>query len=554
MSSRSTGFDPNQKRASDGTWEKQRGTRPPRGTLPPPPAGTGADAWPDDAWPDDDSAQVLSPASTATPRSCLLCDNIVTDGNACPSCQETLEQLHAKYPPEDELAALQAAHDREKLQSAEDSSRSFDEEYLRAEREHAEFFEQQSECALCDQPHHAKGLCRTHYDEKRYGRTGVREGSRTPWGPAQSAEEIAPGISSVTCAGHGGYKLSPERNKMIPPSLRSSSGWYEEDTEWAKVGAIFPGELAAERPGTTPEALREYCESKIREWEPDGWEKWKGVQLQPGESRVADERAWSKAHAGDFIVVGATTAASDPTMMRVVARRPQDGAEGEFLIPKAEYTAREDLPGEFGRRGRFVVDPASHRRLPEQERSRTAPQHHLLGREELANLTQNSTQTARERFAADMSQRWRGHDGRVRTMADILTNEGVQHRTVYVSERGEAEYALVQHDGSSMRVSRATFDALEKIPDNRTEAQRLRQQMTRLDARRSKLRVARMSSDQRAQFDKLNAEYDRVHASWLEANDRESAEDLARNGSYEERARKQSERDAARERQARIAE
>lgn len=139
-------------------------------------------------------------------------------------------------------------------------------------------------------------------------------------------------------------------------------------------------------------------------------------------------------------------------------------------------------------------------------------------------------------------------------MADILTNEGVQHRTVYVSERGEAEYALVQHDGSSMRVSRATFDALEKIPDNRTEAQRLRQQMTRLDARRSKLRVARMSSDQRAQFDKLNAEYDRVHASWLEANDRESAEDLARNGSYEERARKQSERDAARERQARIAE
>lgn len=97
------------------------------------------------------------------------------------------------------------------------------------------------------------------------------------------------------------------------------------------------------------------CASTARarsaKWEPDGWEKWKGVQLQPGESRIADGRAWTNAHAGDFIVVGANTAASDPTMMRVVARRPEDGAEAEFLVPKTEYSGREDRPGEFGRAG-----------------------------------------------------------------------------------------------------------------------------------------------------------------------------------------------------------
>lgn len=35
MSARNNGFDPNQKRASDGTWEKQSGTRPRSGTLQP---------------------------------------------------------------------------------------------------------------------------------------------------------------------------------------------------------------------------------------------------------------------------------------------------------------------------------------------------------------------------------------------------------------------------------------------------------------------------------------------------------------------------------------
>lgn len=86
-------------------------------------------------------------------------------------------------------------------------------------------------------------VCAAHTTTRRSG-TGERESAKdpgTPWGDAQTADEVAPGISSVTCAGHGGYKLSPERNKMIPPSLRNASGWYEEDNEWAKVGSDVPG-------------------------------------------------------------------------------------------------------------------------------------------------------------------------------------------------------------------------------------------------------------------------------------------------------------------------
>ena len=61
--------------------------------------------------------------------------------------------------------------------------------------------------------------------------SNVRIGSRTPWGTADIVEQIAPGIVVVGTAGHGGVKLSPERNRGISPALRNASGWYEEDCE-----------------------------------------------------------------------------------------------------------------------------------------------------------------------------------------------------------------------------------------------------------------------------------------------------------------------------------
>jgi hypothetical protein len=57
----------------------------------------------------------------------------------------------------------------------------------------------------------------------------------TPWGPSQSVTELAHGITLVTTAGHGGIKLSPERQAQMPASCRqtpySEGGWYEEDCD-----------------------------------------------------------------------------------------------------------------------------------------------------------------------------------------------------------------------------------------------------------------------------------------------------------------------------------
>ena len=67
----------------------------------------------------------------------------------------------------------------------------------------------------------------------------------SPWGAVQHAREIAPGIVSLSTAGHGGMVLSPERRAAMPPALRAfapfaGEGWYEEDCDVAVVMMAFP--------------------------------------------------------------------------------------------------------------------------------------------------------------------------------------------------------------------------------------------------------------------------------------------------------------------------
>lgn len=73
----------------------------------------------------------------------------------------------------------------------------------------------------------------------------------TPWGPSQHQETKAPGIISVSTAGHGGYRLSPERMMEIErrfPTFIPFAGacWLEEDCDWAFAAVTWP-ELWSER-------------------------------------------------------------------------------------------------------------------------------------------------------------------------------------------------------------------------------------------------------------------------------------------------------------------
>jgi len=80
--------------------------------------------------------------------------------------------------------------------------------------------------------------------EQSWGEVTLRPSHPTPWGSAQQVEQQAPGIVFVSTASHGGYKLSPERQRAVPAALRRPNGWYEEDCEAYIVHRTFPDVFA----------------------------------------------------------------------------------------------------------------------------------------------------------------------------------------------------------------------------------------------------------------------------------------------------------------------
>ncbi len=85
----------------------------------------------------------------------------------------------------------------------------------------------------------------------------------TPWGPAYSSREIAPGIVLYSTPSHGGYWLSPDRVAEMPKPLRefkpwAGPNWYEEDCDWSIVALAFPQYFPDDAQGAALATLQHY--------------------------------------------------------------------------------------------------------------------------------------------------------------------------------------------------------------------------------------------------------------------------------------------------------
>jgi hypothetical protein len=85
----------------------------------------------------------------------------------------------------------------------------------------------------------------------------------TPWGQAQTSEEIAPGIIRYETPSHGGYYLSPERVAEMPKPLReftpfAGPNFYEEDCDWSIVALAFPQYFPADAIPAALATLKHY--------------------------------------------------------------------------------------------------------------------------------------------------------------------------------------------------------------------------------------------------------------------------------------------------------
>lgn len=153
---------------------------------------------------------------------------------------------------------------------------------------------------IADEPaFHARILEQAEHNRELAGlsRRTARIHCNTPWGPPQGTTIYAEGVVAHTTAGHGGFKLSGNRNAQVHPMLRTQDAWYEEDSAWAAVAVAFPDLFTG---------FEQRCAARtLKDWEPDAWETISGTRLAPGESHTKDRRAFDQQHANDWIVISA---------------------------------------------------------------------------------------------------------------------------------------------------------------------------------------------------------------------------------------------------------
>jgi hypothetical protein len=186
----------------------------------------------------------------------------------------------------------------------------------------------------------------------------------SPWGYVQHQTIIAPGITQVSTAGHGGILLSPERQNAMPAALRREHASYEEDCAWSLVAVAFPEEFEAHYanlPWYQGDIIKS-AKATVRNFYPSDYEAHFGVTLQPGESMRRDEETFYEAHKDDFVVVSAYGSWHEQVpegMVGVTAKRGGwSGRESEarsYLVPKREYDQRDPLG--------FVIDETRHVRI-----------------------------------------------------------------------------------------------------------------------------------------------------------------------------------------------
>lgn len=170
----------------------------------------------------------------------------------------------------------------------------------------------------------------------------------SPWGAVQYGRVLADGIISVSTSGHGGVRISSERLKQMPATLRlGRRRWFEEDCEAALVGLAFADDLDLN------DSRRDDLAAAVANWFPTKWEAHFGRTLEPGESYLRDKETFEAATADQFVADSALGDWHDDVpagMVGVTALRRSDGARGKFLVAQDRYSQRQ----RFG----YVIDEA----------------------------------------------------------------------------------------------------------------------------------------------------------------------------------------------------
>ncbi len=188
----------------------------------------------------------------------------------------------------------------------------------------------------------------------------------SPWGAIQGKKELAPGIWQVSTAGHGGIKLSRERNAAVPKYMRREGGWYEEDCDWALAAVVHPigFHRVIKIEGKPDRTEFEVAMETFRNWYPSEYERFSGIMLEPGQSLKRDEQLFEIETRDKFVVTAAWGEWADWVPAGKVGvcavNRSQSQVIKYFLVDAKRY----------GKRSRFghIIDPTIDTEIKKPEK------------------------------------------------------------------------------------------------------------------------------------------------------------------------------------------
>lgn len=343
---------------------------------------------------------------------------------------------------------------------------------------------------------------------------GPGYGDTSPWGTITDIDYGGDGIRLVSTASHGGTWVPPELNRLIPEPLRKRNGWYEEDCEARIPAFFFAQQHLAVYPGNTLEEFSAFSMEGVKYWFPEQWEQASGEKVSAAESPKVKQREFEAAHADTPIEVGIARPEGHPNIVLVEATRPADGKTGTFVVPKEEVSSGG---------GRFLPDPARHPVLPDPEPVESI---------RCTEIDPSITEAQRRRANKELGELRRFPDGSIRSLRNLIEEEGVTSKTAQVDAGGRTTYLLRFSDGGSYDISASTFAALSHVPDERTPSDFARQAYWREVSRGDKLRAHLRSErnldaakqqlrEQEAREQALEAEYRRLFEA--ERGDRQTA-------------------------------
>lgn len=132
----------------------------------------------------------------------------------------------------------------------------------------------------------------------------VSQPQTTPWGTAQSATQILPGIWEVSTSSQGGMLLSDERQRAMPAALRNPTQAYEEDVDWSLVVMAFEAEFRTSALRFSPHHV-DLARQMVRSWHPGRFMEHTGEIVPPNESPTMRRRAAAVAAIGELVTISA---------------------------------------------------------------------------------------------------------------------------------------------------------------------------------------------------------------------------------------------------------